>query len=144
MHTLTHTHSLFLPLSSSLFSLFLSLFLSLYLFLSRSLARSLARARARARSLLLSQAHELGATLVANHDVFTTHIIAMCRDQKFENLKKNDFDIISFMYVFCTLETLLSQKRCFLSALRVLGIHLGCSLSFISTWGIRALSTVTR
>ena len=36
--------------------------------------------------ILALQAYSLGASLVANHDEFTTHIIAMCEDQV-KNLK---------------------------------------------------------
>ena len=43
------------------------------------------------------QAHELGATVIANHDDETTHLIAMVKDQKFLNLKQQDKDVISYL-----------------------------------------------
>ena len=43
--------------------------------------------------------HELGATQVANDDTFTTHIICMCEDQKFKNLKDHDKDIVDPSWV---------------------------------------------
>jgi hypothetical protein len=51
------------------------------------------------REKVQAEAHELGATLVANHDEFTTHIIVMVEDQKFRNLKKVDKDMVSFMWI---------------------------------------------
>lgn len=51
------------------------------------------------RRKVQTMAHELGATLVANHDEFTTHIIGMVEDQKFLNLTKVDKDIVSFMWI---------------------------------------------
>eukprot|EP00960_Hanusia_phi_P072769 767874-Hanusia_phi.AAC.2 len=45
------------------------------------------------------QAKELGATLVANIDSLTTHIIGMRQDQRFKNLKLDDVDVIGRHWV---------------------------------------------
>jgi hypothetical protein len=46
------------------------------------------------------QAHELGATQVANHDALTTHLIGFCKDsQTFLNLQHHDKDVVSHLWI---------------------------------------------
>ena len=54
----------------------------------------------KARNEVQTAAHELGAAQVVHCDEFTTHIIAMCKDdQKIRNLKAEDKDIIEDIWI---------------------------------------------